>query len=57
MRQFFESYNIYHTAAEGYKFKTKAAEYYRQMLKDTVENNQISEAPTYEEGLQQIEEP
>lgn len=55
LKHFFESYDIQYTSANQYKFKTKAAQYYRDQLKAQVENSEMPVPPPYEEALKQIE--
>jgi len=54
LREFFELYQIPRDAPADFKYKTRAAAYYRDMIKAEVEGREVPQRPTLEEGLELI---
>jgi ADP-ribosylation factor GTPase-activating protein 1 len=54
LREFFENYNIPKDGPIDFKYRTKAGQYYREMLKALAEGNPTPEPPSKEEGLELI---
>mgnify|MGYP001559659965 CR=1 FL=1 len=55
LKDFFFQYNIGSNSPIDFKYKTKAGQYYRDMLKALVEGVEIPEPPTLEEGLELLD--
>eukprot|EP01016_Furgasonia_blochmanni_P030681 TRINITY_DN3184_c0_g1_i3.p1 TRINITY_DN3184_c0_g1~~TRINITY_DN3184_c0_g1_i3.p1 ORF type:complete len:235 (+),score=89.59 TRINITY_DN3184_c0_g1_i3:320-1024(+) len=55
LKSFFEQYNIPKDAPMDFKYKTKAAIYYREMLKAIVDGTDLPTAPSQDEALELVE--